>query len=99
MSLGFHFQQFVEKLLQQTVKSSRQLVLHRLSIEQFDSVDPSCLFLRGYTVTSLRLIFVRSLVVRLRDPQTIRDHEEDLLASEEECKKSRRASVPVDRWS
>ena len=81
------------------MKSSRQLVLHRFSIEQFDSVDLSRLFLRVYTATTLRLMFIRSLVVRVPNPQTIRDHEEDLLASEEKCEKSRQASVPVDGWS
>ena len=44
-------------------------------------------------------MFVRKLVLRLRYAQTIRDHGEHLLASEEECKDSRQASVPVDNWS
>ena len=70
-----------------------------LLIERFDSVEPSCLFLRGYTVTTLRLMFVRSLVVRLRNVQTIRDHKEYLPASEKECNKSRQASVSFDKWS
>ena len=75
------------------------LILHRLSILRFDCVDPSCLFLRECMVANLRLIFVRNLVVRLRNVQTIRDHEEYLLASGEECNNSRQASVSVDKWS
>ena len=66
---------------------------------RFDYVDPTCLFLREFMVTNLRLLFVRNLVVRLRVVQTILDHEEHLLASEEECKESRQASVAVDKWS
>ena len=65
---------------------------------RFDSVDPSSLFLRECMVTNLRLMFVTSLVVGLRNVQTIRDPEEHLLASAEQCKESRQASVAVDKW-
>ena len=50
-------------------------------------------------INNLHLMFVRNLVVRLRDVQTFLDHEEYLLASEEECKESRQASVAVGKWS
>ena len=50
-------------------------------------------------VTNRRLMFVRILVVWLRDVQTILDNEEYLLASEEECKESRQDSVAVDKWA
>ena len=50
-------------------------------------------------VTNLRLMFVRNLVVRLRDIQTILDHKEYLLASKEESKGSRQVSVAIDKWS
>ena len=95
----FHVQQFVEKLLQQTGKTWWQLVLHRLWISRFDSVDPSCLFLRECMVTNLRLMFVTNSVVGLRNLQTIRDHEEYLLVSAEESKESRQSSIAVDKWS
>ena len=66
---------------------------------QFDSVDPSCLVLRECMVTNLSLMFVTNLVVGLRNIQTVWDHEEYLLASAEECKESRQASVDVDKRS
>ena len=63
---------------------------------RFDSVDQSCFVLRECMVTNLRLMFVRNLVVRLPNVQTVLDNEENLLASEGECKESRQASVAVD---
>ena len=97
--LGFHFQQFVEKLLQHAVKSEWQLVLYRLSSVRFGSVYPSCLTLRECIVTNLPLMFVKNLFVGLRDVETILDPEDNLLASEEESKECRQVSVAVGKWS
>ena len=49
--------------------------------------------------TNLRLMFIRDLVIRLCNVQTILYHEEYLLASKEECTESLQASVAVYKWS
>ena len=83
----------------QLAMNQSQAVLLQMQKHFNDFVDLAKFSLREYMVTNLRLMFVRSLVDRLRNAQTIQNHKEYLLAFGKKCKESRQVPAPVYRWS